>query len=310
MRWPRLLLALLLLHTSWAHYYSDNGPRDLYYGDDEDANANDQAYNDQLNEIVQELAKGAERENWREQGFDYDSKNARDIAYDFDLLKAAENLVPKETKSEEVKTDKKEEVKPKEVVKETVEQLAANVKEQPALPQKKGQNEFVEFVEPKPEKQLQHHEQLEKRVETSHNRVYTSPIVASGNLFYIAMATLCVMAAVFGVVGGVFYYQKVRNQRIENAFSNFSHYAPTGPGKEKKKKDGDEGLAYRAQLHHYQQTKQKIISGNEQDVGIPEPDEASEASDYDENNFSVYECPGLAPTGDIEVQNPNFNSRP
>lgn len=65
-------------------------------------------------------------------------------------------------------------------------------------------------------------------------------------------------------------------------------------------------MSFQAQLHHYQQTKQKIISGNEQDIGIPEPDDASEASDYDDNNFSVYECPGLAPTGDLEVQNPNF----
>ncbi|RCN41980.1 hypothetical protein ANCCAN_12085 [Ancylostoma caninum] len=30
----------------------------------------------------------------------------------------------------------------------------------------------------------------------------------------------------------------------------------------------------------------------------------------DENNFSVYECPGLAPTGDIEVCNPNFAAHP
>lgn len=42
---------------------------------------------------------------------------------------------------------------------------------------------------------------------------------------------------------------------------------------------------------------------------MPDADETSETSD-DENNFSVYECPGLAATGDIEVQNPNFISRP
>lgn len=42
---------------------------------------------------------------------------------------------------------------------------------------------------------------------------------------------------------------------------------------------------------------------------MPDPDEMSEASDDDTNNFSVYECPGLAPTGDIEVQNPNFDTR-
>ncbi|EJW78758.1 hypothetical protein WUBG_10334, partial [Wuchereria bancrofti] len=63
-----------------------------------------------------------------------------------------------------------------------------------------------------------------------------------------------------------------------------------------------------AQLHHYQQAKQKIISGEDGTITFPDGYESSETSD-DENNFSVYECPGLAPTGDIEVQNPNFISR-
>uniref|UniRef100_A0A0N5AYJ9 Neural proliferation differentiation and control protein 1 n=1 Tax=Syphacia muris TaxID=451379 RepID=A0A0N5AYJ9_9BILA len=308
---------------------NQNFGRNIYYNDDED-------FNEQLSEIVREIADSPSVWNGDNyQPLDYVGKSAGDGFVEDDEL---ENYLKR--KSENIneaagsKAFKKgnEKVKNKSVEEKKNERttLPITKQQQSGLPQKKGQNEFVGFVEPKPEKQLKHLEQLEKRVESSRSRVYTSPIGTSGNLLLAcklesfsslaevklrdtsdtnivsAVATVCLVAAVLGVVGGAYYFHKVRSQRIEDAFSNFSHYAPTGPGKEKKKKDGDEGLAYRAQLHHYQQTKQKIISGSEQDIGIPEPDDASEASDYDENNFSVYECPGLAPTGDIEVQNPNF----
>lgn len=67
-------------------------------------------------------------------------------------------------------------------------------------------------------------------------------------------------------------------------------------------------MAYKAQLHHYQQTKQKIIGAEEGISGIPNGgvDEKSD-DELEEHNYSVYECPGLAPTGDIEVSNPNFD---
>ncbi|VDN51702.1 unnamed protein product [Dracunculus medinensis] len=146
--------------------------------------------------------------------------------------------------------------------------------------QKKGQNEFVELIEPKPANQLKHTEQIEKRVPVA---LAESKTIMQGNL-------------------------ALKSQSLASEKFDFARYAPAGPGREKKKR-GDEGLAYKAQLHHYQQTKQKIISGDEQVAPVPDPDEMSEASDDDTNNFSVYECPGLAPTGDIEVQNPNFDTR-
>ncbi|MFH4973914.1 hypothetical protein AB6A40_000623 [Gnathostoma spinigerum] len=176
---------------------------------------------------------------------------------------------------------------------------------------KKGQNEFVEFIEPKAAKQLKHSEIIEKRVEASEVvRKKIAPIVRGSDFVFIAVGTVAVIAAVVGVTGGGLYLRRLKARNNATERSDFTHYAPTGPGRDKKKKKGDETLAYKAQLHHYQQTKQKIISGEEQlaDMG---DNETSDASDDEDgiNNFSVYECPGLAPTGDIEVQNPNFDSR-
>uniref|UniRef100_A0A914UNF5 Neural proliferation differentiation and control protein 1 n=1 Tax=Plectus sambesii TaxID=2011161 RepID=A0A914UNF5_9BILA len=66
-------------------------------------------------------------------------------------------------------------------------------------------------------------------------------------------------------------------------------------------------MAYKAQLHHYQQTKQKIISGEETGVTGARHESDDSGDDADDGDYSVYECPGLAPTGDIEVQNPMFD---
>lgn len=114
----------------------------------------------------------------------------------------------------------------------------------------------------------------------------------------------------------------------ENDFDDFTRYSPAGPGKKlqgfrngiRMDENGDDSLAYKAQLHHYQQTKQKIIGAEEglspstTPTGVMSSPRSihhnenseDEAEDLEEHNYSVYECPGLAPTGDIEVSNPNF----
>ncbi|XP_026029882.1 neural proliferation differentiation and control protein 1-like [Astatotilapia calliptera] len=71
---------------------------------------------------------------------------------------------------------------------------------------------------------------------------------------------------------------------------------------------GDKTLAQSAQMFHYQHQKQQMLSmGNhkpEQKVS-----ETEGTSDEEEvgGDFTVYECPGLAPTGEMEVKNPLFD---
>lgn len=204
--------------------------------------------------------------------------------------------------------------------------------EKPLTAQKKGQSEYVEFIEPVHlNKKLLHKEYLEKRLASDderisthghHYRAFKNLVSGSGNIIFVAFVTMCCVFSVVGVVGGMYYYNHVRASR-EDPFDDFTRYSPAGPGRDKLKKGrggnantfggekGDESLAYKAQLHHYQQTKQKII-GEQAGAGSCDVD-ASDKSDDEgdlEHNFSVYECPGLAPTGDIEVQNPNFVESP
>uniref|UniRef100_A0A915C185 Protein cab-1 n=1 Tax=Parascaris univalens TaxID=6257 RepID=A0A915C185_PARUN len=273
--WQPLLPALLLIHISWATLFSEGGPQELYYPDEEYIPRGNVQYDpDKLAEVIEQLNKDVDLQRERTRAV-FDQDDLRTKAMEIELARSVEEA------------------------------------EKPMSAQKKGQSEFVEFIEPKAASQLKQAETLGKRIPVPQDTArQSSTLIQGGNFFFIAVAAVCTVGAVAGAVSGAHYYRTWRVQQAAAQRSDFTHYAPAGPGKDKKKKRGDESLAYKAQLHHYQQTKQKIISGEELGAGMPDNDETSEASDDEGNNFSVYECPGLAPTGDIEVQNPNFDSRP
>ncbi|XP_023556199.1 neural proliferation differentiation and control protein 1 isoform X2 [Octodon degus] len=80
---------------------------------------------------------------------------------------------------------------------------------------------------------------------------------------------------------------------------------------------GDQRLAHSAEMYHYQHQRQQMLSLEREDPVIPpssrhkEPPKELESVSSDEENedgdFTVYECPGLAPTGEMEVRNPLFD---
>jgi chemotaxis protein histidine kinase CheA len=215
---------------------------------------------------------------------------------------------------------------------ESVDSAPAQAKsEQPLTPMKKGQSEFVEFIEPPQSSILKGVESMDKRVVVSQSSGSSlrgvKLLSSTGNIMFIAVVTVCSVFVVAGVVGGAYYYNNSR-KNAENDFDDFTRYSPAGPGKKlqgfrngiRMDENGDDSLAYKAQLHHYQQTKQKIIGAEDglspsttPTGGMSSPrsihhneNSEDEAEDLEEHNYSVYECPGLAPTGDIEVSNPNF----
>ncbi|KAG7281469.1 hypothetical protein CRUP_012412 [Coryphaenoides rupestris] len=81
---------------------------------------------------------------------------------------------------------------------------------------------------------------------------------------------------------------------------------------------GDKKLAHSAQMYHYQHQKQQMLSLEKcvPDGHRGEPKVSNSAATSDEEtedgDFTVYECPGLAPTGEMEtgemeVKNPLFD---
>jgi hypothetical protein len=72
------------------------------------------------------------------------------------------------------------------------------------------------------------------------------------------------------------------------------------------KSSGDKKLAQSAQMYHYQHQKQQMIAMEK--ANNENKAEYSDNSDgeTEEGDYTVYECPGLAPTGEMEVKNPLF----
>ncbi|CAK9798137.1 Neural proliferation differentiation and control protein 1 [Anthophora quadrimaculata] len=83
-------------------------------------------------------------------------------------------------------------------------------------------------------------------------------------------------------------------------------YGVTGPNKEVSP-SGDQRLAQSAQMYHFQHQKQQIIA-MEKDPGSVS--EAESEEENEEGDYTVYECPGLASTGEMEVKNPLFHDDP
>ncbi|XP_070706666.1 neural proliferation differentiation and control protein 1a isoform X2 [Pempheris klunzingeri] len=71
---------------------------------------------------------------------------------------------------------------------------------------------------------------------------------------------------------------------------------------------GDKTLAHSAQMYHYQHQKQQMLSvGNHKpEQKVPDTEVTSDEEEVG-GDFTVYECPGLAPTGEMEVKNPLFD---
>uniref|UniRef100_A0AAV2MP11 Uncharacterized protein n=1 Tax=Knipowitschia caucasica TaxID=637954 RepID=A0AAV2MP11_KNICA len=71
---------------------------------------------------------------------------------------------------------------------------------------------------------------------------------------------------------------------------------------------GDRRLVQSAQMYHYQHQRQQMLSLHKHRESPKVPDSgASTDDDNEDGDFTVYECPGLAPTGEMEVKNPLFD---
>jgi len=124
----------------------------------------------------------------------------------------------------------------------------------------------------------------------------------------IVIVAGCSAAAVVGVAGTGYCIYKVQRNSRAAAESEYPAYGVTGPTKDvSPSSGGDRKLAQSAQMYHYQHQKQQIIA-IEQSAGAERPahSDVESEEENEEGDYTVYECPGLAPTGEMEVKNPLF----
>ncbi|XP_015365351.1 PREDICTED: uncharacterized protein LOC107162820 [Diuraphis noxia] len=136
---------------------------------------------------------------------------------------------------------------------------------------------------------------------TNNNNLFDCcfPAKAAG----VGLAVLVVL-----LISSIACYRMQKNNKA-TADIEYPAYGITGPNKDMSP-TGDRRLAQSAQMYHYQHQKQQIIametnsSVKESRCGsVSDPDSDD---DNEEGDYTVYECPGLAPAGEMEVKNPLF----
>jgi hypothetical protein len=130
-------------------------------------------------------------------------------------------------------------------------------------------------------------------------------------LFIVIVGTCCVVGVVGLVAAAIFWY-KIQKKAETATDSDYPSYGVTGPNTSGSKISpsstmSDRKLAQSAQMFHYQQQRQQMMAQEKAHLDAKpvhsddSDDEAPAGGDY-----TVYECPGLAPTGEMEVRNPLF----
>lgn len=132
------------------------------------------------------------------------------------------------------------------------------------------------------------------------------------DLYFTTIVGVSSGLAVFAIVGAGFCYHRVRRNSKASEDVEYPAYGVTGPGgKETSPTSGtDRKLAQNAQMYHYQHQKQQMIAFDSAN-GLASEKRNGNASDCEsdegeEGDYTVYECPGLAPAGEMEVHNPLF----
>ena len=78
-------------------------------------------------------------------------------------------------------------------------------------------------------------------------------------------------------------------------------YGVTGPGKDMSPNSGDRMLAQNAQLYHFEHKKQQMLAFDGHADSQRRSMSDNESEDGEEGDYTVYECPGLAPVSYLKI---------
>lgn len=131
--------------------------------------------------------------------------------------------------------------------------------------------------------------------------------LTSNDSLILGMIVVCTIAGISAlVVAAVCWCRLQKEIRLAQKADYPAHHLP-GPPSYDKISPGDTNLAQSAQMYHYQHQKQQMLSMEKHKEENHAPESASSDEENEDGDFTVYECPGLAPTGEMEVRNPLFD---
>ncbi|NXW56193.1 NPDC1 protein, partial [Eurystomus gularis] len=136
--------------------------------------------------------------------------------------------------------------------------------------------------------------------------VEVSPIPSNDDVV-LGLIVVCTVAGISAlIVAAVCWCRLQKEVRLAQKADYSAQRAPS-PLPYDKISPGDKTLAQSAQMYHYQHQKQQMLSMEKHKEEPKLPDSASSDEENEDGDFTVYECPGLAPTGEMEVRNPLFD---
>ncbi|XP_036384114.1 neural proliferation differentiation and control protein 1a [Megalops cyprinoides] len=133
------------------------------------------------------------------------------------------------------------------------------------------------------------------------------PYPSKDGLLIIMVGVCIVVGTVALILAAICWVRLQKESRMAQKvdYPAFNVMAPTSSDRTS---PGDKKLAQSAQMYHYQHQKQQMLSmeKHKEEPKIPDSGATSDEENED-GDFTVYECPGLAPTGEMEVKNPLFD---
>ncbi|NXN41861.1 NPDC1 protein, partial [Rhinoptilus africanus] len=136
--------------------------------------------------------------------------------------------------------------------------------------------------------------------------VEASPIPSNDNVV-LGLIVVCTVAGISALIVAAVCWCRLQKEVRLAQKADYSAQRVASPLPYDKISPGDKTLAQSAQMYHYQHQKQQMLSMEKHKEEPKLPDSASSDEENEDGDFTVYECPGLAPTGEMEVRNPLFD---
>lgn len=141
--------------------------------------------------------------------------------------------------------------------------------------------------------------------------VHMAPLGPRGRHSHALVLVLILACSVAGLaalaVAAVCWCRLQRDIRLTQKVDYVAPQAPSPPA-DPSISPGDQRLAHSAEMYHYQHQRQQMLCLQRHQEPPAGPDAAASSDEENEDgDFTVYECPGLAPTGEMEVRNPLFD---
>ncbi|NWQ94704.1 NPDC1 protein, partial [Burhinus bistriatus] len=136
--------------------------------------------------------------------------------------------------------------------------------------------------------------------------VEASPIPSNDDMV-LGLIVVCTVAGISALIMAAVCWCRLQKEVRLAQKADYSAQRAASPLPYDKISPGDKTLAQSAQMYHYQHQKQQMLSMEKHKEEPKLPDSASSDEENEDGDFTVYECPGLAPTGEMEVRNPLFD---